>query len=97
MGSAPSPDEYNKCFKDFTGGAESRLPPPHCFILKNNSNMSKVIEDMFDDHTLYSINSDINDIDDDDNVGDSVSGESDLSSETGDDEDNITSVRQQES
>ena len=59
--------------------------------------MSKVIEDMFDDHTLYSINSDINDIDDDDNVGDSVSGESDLSSETGDDEDNITSVRQQES
>ena len=59
--------------------------------------MSKVIEDMFDDHTLYSINSDINAIDDDDIVGDSVSGESDLSSETGDDEDNITSVRQQES
>ena len=59
--------------------------------------MSKVIEDMFDDHTLYSINSDINAIDDDDIVGDSVSGESDLSSETGDDEDNITSVGQQES
>ena len=52
---------------------------------------------MFDDHTLYSINSDINDIDDDDNVGDSVSGESDLSSETANDEDNIASVRQQES
>ena len=50
---------------------------------------------MFDDHTLYSINSDINAIDDDDIVGDSVSVESDLLSETGDDEDNITSVRQQ--
>ena len=92
MGSAPSPDEQNKCFKDLTGGAQFRLPPPHCFILKNNPNISKVIEDMFDDHTLYSINSDINDIE-----GDSVSGESDLSSETANDEDNIASVRQQES
>ncbi|CAF5127627.1 unnamed protein product [Rotaria sp. Silwood1] len=60
--------------------------------------MSKVTEkDSSDDDTLYSINSDLSNIDSDDIEKDSENGESDLSSEEVDDEDNMTDLKQQES